>query len=363
MKILFYIESLQSGGKERRLVELIKGLSKYPDYEIELVVTQNDIHYKDILPSVNKIHFTLRKRGEKDFSVFYKFYKIAKKFKPNIIHVWGRVVAIYAIPAKVILRIPMINNEITDAPSRITRGLMSRKLSFFFSDLLIANSFAGIKTYKPPKRKSFVIYNGFDFSRINDLQDKDVVKKRNKISTKYVIGMVASFSDSKDYTTYILAANSILNKRSDITFLCIGSGEYSKYEAMLEIKNRDNVVFLDRQKDVENIMNICDIGILTTNIKIHGEGISNALLEFSALGKPIVASAGGGTSEIIEEGQNGYLLVPFNVDDLCKKIEFLLDNNDVRIIMGKKANTIVKGKFGIERMVKEFIISYSQVYK
>jgi len=33
MKILFYIESLRSGGKERRLVELIKGLKKYSNYE------------------------------------------------------------------------------------------------------------------------------------------------------------------------------------------------------------------------------------------------------------------------------------------------------------------------------------------
>ena len=51
MKILFCIESLDSGGKERRLVELISGLTKYPDIQIELVLTKKDIFYTKIYQS------------------------------------------------------------------------------------------------------------------------------------------------------------------------------------------------------------------------------------------------------------------------------------------------------------------------
>ena len=81
MKILFYIESLNSGGKERRLVELIKGLSKYPDIEMELVLTRDYIHYKEISDTGIKIHFNIRKGLKKDPRLFFKFYKIAKKFE------------------------------------------------------------------------------------------------------------------------------------------------------------------------------------------------------------------------------------------------------------------------------------------
>ena len=52
---------------------------------------------------------------KKDPSVLFRFYWLAKKIKPDIIHVWGHMVAFYAVPAKRLLNIPMINNEITDA--------------------------------------------------------------------------------------------------------------------------------------------------------------------------------------------------------------------------------------------------------
>ena len=166
MKILLFIESLRSGGKERRLVELIKGLQKYPDIECELVLTKKEIHYSDIFNTGIKFHYIIRKNLKKDPRLFLLFYKIAKKFKPDIIHVWGNMVAIYAIPAKVLLGIPMINNQITVAPLKVSGGLFSHHITFPFSDRILANSYAGLKSYNAPKVKSSVIYNGFDFNRI-----------------------------------------------------------------------------------------------------------------------------------------------------------------------------------------------------
>jgi hypothetical protein len=46
MRILFFTESLRSGGKERRLLELIRYLNGKPGYELLLVLTEEEIHYK-----------------------------------------------------------------------------------------------------------------------------------------------------------------------------------------------------------------------------------------------------------------------------------------------------------------------------
>ncbi len=361
MKILFYIESLCPGGKERRLVELIKGLKRqFPEIEMELVLTKEDIHYTDIYDTGIKIHYTIRKGLKKDPRIFYKFYKVAKNFKPDIIHVWGNMVAIYAIPAKVLLHISMINNQITDAPLKVKARLFSHKLTFLFSDKIIANTYAGLKSYNTPKKKCSVIYNGFDSNRINNLKPKESVREKFQIKTRYVIGMVASFSKQKNYTTYVKAAILVLEKRQDVTFLCIGSGDDSKYKKMLSSINNDKILFLSIQHKVEEIMNICDIGVLTTNIKLHGEGISNSLLEYSSLSKPILATDNGGTLEIIEDGINGFLLIPFNSEDLANKINLLLDNEKIRFEMGRNAKEIVSIKFGIERMLNEFYIEYNK---
>jgi len=360
MKILFYIENLRSGGKERRLVELIKGLSKYPDIKMTLVLTKDEIHYTDIFKTEIKIYYTIRKGLKKDPRLFFKFYNIVKKVKPDIIHVWGNMVAVYAIPTKILLGIPMINNQITDAPPKFHNTVLNHKITFPFSDLIIANSKAGLKVYNAPKRKSICIYNGFNFNRLKNLTAQATIKRQFNIKTKYVIAMVASFSDLKDYKTYILSALQVLTTRSDVSFLCVGSGNATPYKQMVPTKNKRQILFLGRQENVESIMNICDIGVLMSNPALHGEGISNALLEFMALGKPVIACNSGGTKELILNNKNGFIIKAQDVEALATKINILLGNNELRKDMGLKSKMIAINKFGINRMINEFEKVYNK---
>lgn len=364
MKILFFIDSLRSGGKERRFVELLKGLSNDKSYDFEIVLIKNDIHYKDIHDLGIKVHIIPRKYFKKDPTIFFKFYKISKKYNPDIIHVWGNMVAIYAIPTKLFQNKKMINNQITSAPLKVTKSLLNNGLSFTFSDLLISNTFAGLESFSAPEKKSKVIYNGFDFSRIVNLVPEDIIKKKFKITTKYVVGMVASFDYKKDYKTYIQAAISILSDRRDITFLCIGAGNSKVYEALCEtITSKKNILFLGKQTNVESIMNICDIGVLTTNHKVHGEGISNALLEFSALQKPVIATRGGGTPEIIIDEKSGYLVNPFSIEELVDRIKYLIENESIRKEFGIESKRIAESKFNIKNMINEFKEVYKELIK
>mgnify|MGYP003539060011 CR=1 FL=1 len=59
MKIIFFIDSFPAGGKERRLVELMKGLSTDHDIEFELVMMTNDVHYKEIFDLGIKVYFVI----------------------------------------------------------------------------------------------------------------------------------------------------------------------------------------------------------------------------------------------------------------------------------------------------------------
>ncbi len=356
MRILFFIEGLGSGGKERRLVELIKGLSNVPNFEMELVITKDNIHYKSIFNTGIMIHYTIRKNLKKDPRIFRKFYRIAKKFNPDVIHVWGNLAAIYAIPTKIFLKIPMINNQITDAPLKVYNSFKGHNLTFPFSDLIIANSFAGIKTYNAPIKKSIVIYNGFDFNRLNNIKDKSLIREKYNIKTNYVVGMVASFNSKKDYDSYLKVANLILNKNEDVTFVCIGSGDYSIHSQKVKIENKAKILFLGRLQNVEDVMNLCDIGVLTT----YTEGISNAILEFMALKKPVVVAGEGGCSELIEDGNNGYLLNSKDINGLEKKINSILDDKNLAKEFGSNSFEIVKNKFNIKKMITKYIKVYDE---
>lgn len=351
MKILFFIESLESGGKERRLVELLKNIRKSTNYSIELVLTRTGIAYKEILDLNIVIHIIERKAGKKDPRLFYLFFKIARKFKPDVINVWGNMVAIYAIPAKVLLRTPMINSQITDAPLNVYHGLLNHKIPFLFSNIIISNSKAGLVSYKSPNKKSRVIYNGFNPERIKKLKPKNEVKAQFSISTKNVIGMVATFSKLKDYSTYIQAANLVLGANNDTTFLCVGAGDDSAYRLIVNDENKDKIIFTGQQNDVESIMNCCDIGVLST----YTEGISNSVMEFMALGKTVIVTGGGGTAELLENGKSGFIIESQKPDLLADKILSLLADSNALENIGIEAKKRIENEFSMNKMLQSYI--------
>lgn len=359
MKILFFIESLRAGGKERRIMELLKGLQQYPDVEIDLVLSRNEIHYKEVYDLGIPIHFAERRFGKKDPLVFFKFLRLVKQIKPDIIHVWGNMVAVYSLPAVYLLGIPLINNQITDAtPNQKPLG---KELTFKLSKRIIANTKAGLEAYHAPAAKSGVIYNGFNFSRLKGLLPVDEIRRRFSITTPHVVGMVATMSSYKDYPTYIRAAENILSIRRDVTFLCVGDGDATALKAMVKDSNTDRILFLGKQMEVESIMNVCDIGVLVTDIRNHAEGISNALLEFMALGKPVIATNFGGCIELIQNERSGFLIDAFNDAQLTERIAFLLDRDNERTRMGKNARERVEESFSIDKMVSSFYREYCNV--
>ncbi len=340
---------------------MLKHLKSSGDVEIELVLTKNIIHYEEIYGLNIPIHIIERRFLKKDPRLFFKFFKIAKAFNPDIIHVWGHMVAVYAVPTKLLLSVPLINNEIVDSTQN--PRLLGKNLVFKMSDRIIANTYAGLKAYDAPMEKSAVIYNGFSFDRLKHIAEASAVRDKFAVKTPYVIGMVASFLNYKDYNTYINAALEILKSRNDISFLCIGDGDDSDYRKMIPAEAAHNVLFLGRQSGVESIMNICDVGVLTTNIHYHGEGISNALMEFMSLSKPVITTNYGGSVELVDENETGFLIEPFNAIQLAQHIVHLVDHAHERERIGRNALRTIQEKFSLSTMVRLFREEYVNLLK
>ena len=357
LKILFFIDCLTSGGKERRLIELMKVLKLHSDIEFEIVVMSHDIHYQEVFDLNIKIHYLIR-TSKKDLSVFGKFYKICKDFKPEIVHCWDTMTAIYSVYACKLLHIKFVNGIISNAPEKqniFNKYWFRAKLTFPFSNIIIGNSKAGLAAYNAPKNKSFCIYNGFNFDRTNNIINSDIIREQLNINKKYVIGMVASFSKNKDYKTYFNAAQLLLSQRNDIIFLAIGKNTDSILSKnLIENKYIGNFRLLGKNSGIESFINVMDICVLST----FTEGISNSILEYMALGKPVIATSGGGTNEIIKNEESGFLISPSNPKELAEKIEKLLNNADLRMNMGQVGKEIIINNFSIDKMVNKYIDIY-----
>jgi glycosyltransferase involved in cell wall biosynthesis len=358
MKILFFLESLHSGGKERRAVELFHFLKLNTNYEIEIVLTEKNIHYSYLLQLEIPIHYIERKYFKKDLMLFFKFFKIAKSFKPDIIHSWGGMTTLYAIPTAKYLKIPLINGQVADSISKEYRSKLMNiiwDINHYFSDYILSNSKSGLKAYEVKPEKGNVIYNGIRLKRFENLTDKNIVRKNFGINTQYAIIMVASFGKYKDYDLFFEVAKRVCEMRCDVTFLAVGEG-YMKEKMAANYKS-SRILFTGKISNVEALVSACDIGILFSQITT-GEGISNAIMEYMALSKPVIATDAGGTSELVHNNISGFL-VKDDKSIIISHINDLLNNPNLMTKMGIKGREIIENNFTVNYMGEKF----SQFYK
>jgi len=368
-RILFYIGSLLAGGKERRLLELITYLKNNTQLEMMLLLSINRIHFEGFLEL--GIPIKVLNLGSDSFSpgIITKFYKLCKNFKPDIIHTWGGKQSFYALPAVIGQNIPLVNSQIASAPPRIpylSINYLINRINFKFSKLILANSYAGVKSYRPPQHKTKVIYNGVSFSRFENLQDKGKVKTKYNVKTPYLIVMSASYSANKNYSLFLNIAKKATHLRPDITFIGVGAHDQNNpiYTELVKSSSKElNIFFPGRIDDVEDLVNASDIGLLFSNATVHGEGISNSILEYMALGKPVIANDAGGTKELVQHQKNGYLITDQSEDEMVRMIIDLINNPEKREIFGKAGRKFIEEYFSIDKMGKEFIHAYEQVLK
>ncbi|MUH35442.1 glycosyltransferase [Zobellia amurskyensis] len=366
MKVLLLIDSLTSGGRERRLIELIKGFESHKDIELSLVTFSDKVHYKEVFKL--GIPITIMKRvPKKNPMVFYRLYEFCKNYKPDVIHSWGTMSTILAIPASVILGVKIINGNIVNATKDMgffDKRLLRARLTFPFSEVILGNSLAGLDAYGVPEKKRVCIYNGFGNKRIDNLKKPSIVREEFGLSDQRIVGMVASFTDKKDFANFIKAGLSILDSRNDVLFMSIGDGpNLGKCKEMIPHKYLSHFVFTGVRSDVESLVNVFDVGVLATNTDVHGEGISNSILEYMALGKPVVATTGGGTNEIVKDGDTGFLIPNAAPEVLSEKVLYLLDNDEVAEQMGAKGKARIDEVFSLKKMTSAYYELYQDILK
>ena len=347
----------------------MKSLRSTPGIEFELVVMSTDIHYKEVLEWNIKIHYLVR-ATKKDVSVFKKFYQICKTFKPDIVHCWDSMTIVYAVPACKLRGIKLANGMVVDTPVKqdiSNKHWLRGKLTFPFSNIVIGNSKAGLIAYGAPEKKSVCIYNGMDLARFDHLKDAATVRKEILGDTTediFVAGMVAAFEERKDYYTLIKAAKELVSRNGSIRFILIGGGDnFEEIKNSVPASLSEKIIFLGKRTDVESIVNIFDVGILLTNTKVHGEGISNSIIEYMALGKPVIATRGGGTNEVVIDDENGFLIDAESDGQLVERVEELFKNRELKDRLGKIGRQMAHEKFDLKIMMARYISTYRSLLK
>ena len=119
---------------------------------------------------------------------------------------------------------------------------------------------------------------------------------------------------------------------------------------------QDRVLFTGYRSDVEAILPAFDI---YANTSVH-EGVSLTILEAMAAGLPVVATAVGGTPEVVVDGETGVLFPSRKVTACADALVSLSRSREMRNKMGRAGRDRVEARFGSKRMVDAYFGLYEQ---
>lgn len=166
--------------------------------------------------------------------------------------------------------------------------------------------------------------------------------------------MIARILYDKGYKEYTHAARIIRGKYPEARFELLGKidQEYPNHvpESVVRHDHAEGVIhYLGFVSDVREIIRQADCIVLPT---YYNEGLSRVLMEAMALRKSIITTNIPGCKETVEEGRNGFLVPPRDVDALAQAMEcFIRLPEEERIKMGKYSREKAEREFDIRNVI------------
>jgi len=362
--ILFVLHSLRPGGAERQLVELIKGLDKSV-YRISVAINKyEETGYQPDLEAMNIPIYCFRRKHKYDLSPVLQIARLIKREKVDIVHSFLVLGSVFGtISAKLTSR-PIVCSALRTArDTNLREVLLSHSLSYF-PDYFVSNSMAGFKSRFKKMRNNFkVVYNGMDFSRFSVDSERQSRIKAEFGLAKWgnVVGMIASLSHKKDQRTLLCSAKLVIEKYPDTLFIFVGDNVRGRLELLQKQANElcisENVIFTGFRSDVDQIVQLLDISVLLTYEK-YAEGTPNAVIESLAVNKPVIASKGGGTDEVVEDGVTGLLVEPASAIQTASAIIKLIEDTRLAKTLADNGSALVVQKYALKRYVEEYELMY-----
>ena len=378
--ILQVIPAMNMGGAEAGTLEISSYMKKKG---WEVIVTSSGGSLVNKLDYHKIKHVKLPLNSKNPLIIFFNIFTLAwiiKKYKVKIVHVRSRAPAWSAYYACSMLRGVKLVSTVHGAynSQNIFKKIYN---SVMFKSVKIIAISKYIKTYllqnykftKKKKEKIIVIPRGVDPKRFNP---KNIDSKRLFFLTNHwqlpdgtpIILFPSRIAPFKGHKT-LLKAIAILKRDPKIKFLCLMAGlskKDSNYDAEIKSLIEENdlfdyVKFTGACSDMPAAYKISDIVVSPAD---KPEGFGRIIIESQSMERPVIASAHGGSLELIKNNFNGILFKPKNEHDLADKLKYLLClSREKKEKIIKNASALVSEKYNIDKMYDSNLKLYNSIIK
>ena len=175
-----------------------------------------------------------------------------------------------------------------------------------------------------------------------------------------IVGTASRLAPERGVKYFLEAAAMVSRQSPNAKFVIAGGGllEDELRQQARELGVEQQMVFLGRRRDMENVYSILDVFVNPALVRC---GTDNVNIEAMAFAKPIVATNVGGGPEIVRDGVTGMLVPPRDSKALAEATLRLLGDMDVARQMGLAGRERVMRDFSTERLVREVEAVYERL--
>ena len=218
--------------------------------------------------------------------------------------------------------------------------------------------FGGLAKLGFARKRMVTLYTGVtDFE---ELSGSNVRGELNLSAGDIVLLMAANISAAKGQVDLITAVGRLVERFPNVHLLLAGTPNETHPEAVAydaglkryveEKQLGGNVHFLGWRTDIPDVLRAADVYVSTS----YSESFPDAVREAMRAGRAIVVSNVGGTSELVREGDSGFLIEPGDVDSLVAYLSTLILEPELRASMGAVGKRIIEESFSTEAYVRRF---------
>lgn len=351
--ILFLTRTMGLGGTENVILQLCEIFQPLAN---KLIVCSSGGVNIEKLNSMGIHHYTIPDISQKSPIIMLKTYKyihsIIKKEGITVVHSHHRMAAFYTelVTSKSVLKIANAHNTFQNK-KKLT------KFAYKNTNIIAVgkNVKDNLTTYfEIPEHQIKIIRNSVKpFCGAIEPFD-DLTQAR--IEGYTLIGNIGRLSKQKGIRYFIDAAEKVHKSCPKTKFYIIGDGEdREKLMSLVRSKGMEReILFLGYHSDIQNIMSQLDFIVLTS----LWEGFPLTPIEAFSVGKTIIATAIEGTSEIVQDGVNGYLVAPKDVETFAEKMSLLISNSKKREKLEHQAKICYKKHYSFENLKQKYINYY-----
>lgn len=351
IKICLAIPSLQAGGMERVMSEIAWDFSKRDNIELHLIMFGKDRKIFYDIPDNIIIHkpnfeFNDNKRTLSTIRTIFFIRKEIKKINPDRIlsfgEIWNSFVLLSLFGTKYKV---YISDRCRPNKSFGKFHDFLRKKLYSKAEGVIAQTNKAKEIYSQQFHNENIVVIGNPIREINN---------HRNIERENIVVSVGRLIDTKNFDQLIDIFKNIDNK--DWRLIIVG-GDALKQNNSLKLQRQieelnlnDRVILVGAQKDVESYLLKSKIFAFTSS----SEGFPNVVGEAMSAGLPVVSyDCIAGPSDMINNGENGYLIPLFDQDMFKEKLNYLMNHVEIISQMSENAKLSIK-KFSTENICEKY---------